>query len=510
MGIEVLEQESLWKSTRAWWFGLLLTLLFFLTHVVALDYGGCWTDEYHTYDAVRQDTAGLIHNRTAAGHMPTYFLLVRSVCALGGGITEKTMRLPSVFAGTAAFFVFFLLVRRYLKDTRVYLTALLLLLINPYFFWASRDARMYAFVVLAAILSTYMLLLDEEKPRRRYLIGYVIFFLLGYSIHRLTACMLLPHLGMILLRDKPNRKRWLWTGCGVIALLLLITVPLFQGVKMRAAQDGRPFEFSWPDPSVLLRRWGALATTDFSTFNDRDIPRNLKKNADFFGELGVIALLMLAFVRRRLLKNEDAAQSATDRYFWRSMALWIVLPSVTLVLARMNKEINSIAPRYFFMVQPALLILLAYGFWTTLNGHARWLPRVTRGVFIAGLCGALYVQALWKGPGLRESAQYAQTVYEEGDVVFSPVEAENIFSFYHLSAMKAVVVPSKKLSEEQFIDFIQQNTAPGHKAILFITEGTKADTYSQAMSKQHADIFERTSSADVTGSFRVDVFRLKP
>ncbi|HBF34809.1 TPA: hypothetical protein DDW35_09630, partial [Candidatus Sumerlaeota bacterium] len=413
-------------------------------------------------------------------------------------------------AGTAAFFTFFLIARRYLKDNRVFFTATFFLLANPYFFWASRDARMYAFVVLAAALSTYLLLLDEERPQRRYLVGYAVVLLLGYNIHRLTACMLVPHLGMVLMRDRENRKRWLWLGAGLIAALVLITIPLFHGMKVHSTQGGKAFQFAWPDPSVLLRRWSALATTSFSTFDDNRVSGKFRSVVGFLADVGTTALLMGAFLRRKMLKAESPSQTVSDRYFWRSLVLWMVLPGLLLVLAGIHKEVDALAPRYFFMAQPALLMILAYGFWISLRGRWQWAVWTLRGVLLLALCGAWYVQVHWRGPGLRESARYAQQVYEEGDVVFSPGGTETLFEFYHLSPMKGVMTPGKKMTQTEFVEFIRQNTTSGHKAILFIGEGSKAAVYSKNMRQEHAGIFEFVSNASMPGNMRVDVFRRKP
>lgn len=487
----------------------MLALLFFLTHVPVLNYSGCWADEYFTYNAIRHSIPELTKARIVSGHTPVYFILLHYFCGwTGRGITEITMRLPSVLAGTSAFFTFFLITRRYVKDRRVFLTALLLLLINPYFFWASRDARPYAFVVLLALLSTYILFLDKEKPQRRNLIGYAIIILLGYSIHRLVACMLLPHLCMVLMRDRQDRKRWLRLGLGLIVILALVNTVCFHGFQLRVTQTSKPVKFVWPTPSLLLHRWSALATTSFSPFDGYRAPAWVRPVFRYPAMFATAALLLFACLKHRLLRTEEALEPDTDQYFWRSLVWWILVPSLVLAMVCPRTSMTSLSPRYFFVMHPALLIILAYGFWTTLRGRWQYLVWGVRCVFIVTLCGTLWMQASWQGPGIRESVRYTKQIYEPGDVVFSTWGPQLAFKFYHLLPVTFVAMPAQKMKQEELLKFIDKNAKPGCKAILLV-EDKRMDTYSKTLQASSKNL-EYMYTMKTSGSYRVVVFRVKP
>ena len=131
-------------------FGLILTLLFFLFHLVGLTRHSFWIDELHTYGSSKLPIKELVENRFKAGHLPLYFLFIKYWCSVVG-YSEGMMRFPSVVFASLSFLAFFLLCKKFLKETHTFTVAILLFFFHPFVFWASQEARMYSILILITI-----------------------------------------------------------------------------------------------------------------------------------------------------------------------------------------------------------------------------------------------------------------------------------------------------------------------------------------------------------------------
>ena len=162
--------------------GLAITVLFFIVHLIGLTRHSFWIDELHTYGATRLSVKDLVENRFRAGHLPTYFLMIKGWCRLVG-YSEGTMRFPSVIFAAFSFFAFFLFCRRFVKDDRTFSIAILLFFFHPFLFWASQEARMYSLLIFICIISSFSLLYFLESRKFLPLVFYFVSVLFGLGLH---------------------------------------------------------------------------------------------------------------------------------------------------------------------------------------------------------------------------------------------------------------------------------------------------------------------------------------
>ena len=121
------------------------------------------------------------------------------------GYSETVARLPSAIAGILLVPVTYSLGRR-LASHRVGLIAALLVAINPYGLWYSRDARMYALLSLWCAVYLLCLLNLLRDPGRRWAIVLALVSCIGLYIHEYFIFALVGSIGYVLVtRFRSNR-----------------------------------------------------------------------------------------------------------------------------------------------------------------------------------------------------------------------------------------------------------------------------------------------------------------
>ena len=76
-----------WGRRDTWWL-LAATLAALGVRLFRLDYRGMWTDEFHTLHAILLPWRELIFERMRAGHLPTYFILMKLWSQWGGAANQ--------------------------------------------------------------------------------------------------------------------------------------------------------------------------------------------------------------------------------------------------------------------------------------------------------------------------------------------------------------------------------------------------------------------------------------
>ena len=121
------------------------------------------------------------------------------------GYSEAVARLPSAIAGILLVPVTYSLGRRLVSD-RVGLIAALLVAINPYGLWYSRDARMYALLSLWCAVYLLCLLNLLRDPGRRWAIVLALVSCIGLYIHEYFIFALVGSIGYVVVtRFQSNR-----------------------------------------------------------------------------------------------------------------------------------------------------------------------------------------------------------------------------------------------------------------------------------------------------------------
>jgi 4-amino-4-deoxy-L-arabinose transferase-like glycosyltransferase len=188
----------------------LIILIGFFIRIYQLDKHSFWLDEGLTAYVALLSPKGIITYTatTSFEHPPLYFLLAHFWQALIGVDNEWTWRFLSVFWGTLTIPTAYLLFKK-LMGWRVALLGILLLAFNPYYIGYARETRMYAFLGVVGILSTYLLIRTISDNSRWMTAGYIITVFIGVFTHYMFALLVIAHflfLGYSFLRDRHNKK----------------------------------------------------------------------------------------------------------------------------------------------------------------------------------------------------------------------------------------------------------------------------------------------------------------
>ena len=217
-----------------------------------LDRGGLWYDELIMARLTSGDLAGVWHD-IVIGRPPLYPLLAWAwEQALGSG--DVAIRSFSAVLGVLTVPAVFLAGRR-LFDARVGLIAAVLCAASPFQVYYSQEHRYYALLLLLGTLSIWCLLTAIDwpgtdrhratRPRPWAWRSYVVFSVLMFYTHPISACLLLS-MGLGVLATglagglrAGQLRQFLISQAVVLGLILpWLVVPLMQIVRHTEASGG--------------------------------------------------------------------------------------------------------------------------------------------------------------------------------------------------------------------------------------------------------------------------------
>ncbi|WP_018181998.1 glycosyltransferase family 39 protein [Kaistia granuli] len=283
---------------------IVFVLTFSLCLVIRLSTLGelaLWFDEVITADVARASWSGLVADRLANGHFPTYFALLKGLGLAGG--SEFALRLPSALLDSLAGALVALLALR-LSGRVGAIAAALLYAFYPALIQYGQEARPYALMlafVALAITGQIGLLTGRPKPGRQAILATIGTLGAALSIPAGIVPVALQHLALPACGFRnfaPALKRlwWrhiliTWTGIVVAAAFLLPAVQ---------AQAEKP---------VGLMKWqsrygyGQRAIEAFGETYGFVVPRDLDRflDAGWNGWLatGFLALMLAGFLANR-------------------------------------------------------------------------------------------------------------------------------------------------------------------------------------------------------------------
>ena len=164
------------------------------------------------------------------GNSPSHYALLWAWVQLFG-LSDLSIRMPSILFSTAIVGLLFLLVRRYLKSNSLALTVAGLAAVEPFFIAYSHMARNYCMTIFMALLGTWFFLriLDRraqgQQPIGLY-VGYGLSFALATLGHYLAATIFMGH-ALYLLVFNRNFKTYLGLGLSTVGGALALIVPWF-------------------------------------------------------------------------------------------------------------------------------------------------------------------------------------------------------------------------------------------------------------------------------------------
>jgi 4-amino-4-deoxy-L-arabinose transferase-like glycosyltransferase len=186
-----------------------------------------WVDEGYTAYLSRLTPVGYVQDvlHTVRNILPPLYFAVLHYWTSLAGMTEQTLRLPSVVAGVAAVPVLYALLVR-LFDVRVALLGAGVLTVSLFHLRYSQEARMYEFLALLSLLSLYLLVRLLDEGRGWQLVGLCLTDVAIVYTHHYGALMLVAEAGYVVTLalagdlDRRALRRWLVSRVAFAVLVL--------------------------------------------------------------------------------------------------------------------------------------------------------------------------------------------------------------------------------------------------------------------------------------------------
>ena len=360
------EQRAL--AQLAW---LLPTLLAAGLGLVRVGWPALWEDELATWGMaiLPWGQAWQVLHHTDATLGAYYGFMHVWVSVLGD--SDVVLRLPSVLA-TAAAAGLTARIGTKLATPRIGLLSGLVFAVLPATSRYGQEARPYALVVCAAVLSSLMLVRLLDRPGRRTLTAYALATALLGLLHAIALLLIAAHALVVLAVSPSLFRRWL--AAAGISILPALPV-LYLGSQQTA-------QVSW----IVTPTWNSLVA----------FPTTLIGTA--VGAGIVLALAMFAVSTRH-----PAVLYTT----------WVVVPMIGLFAV---SQVSALwVPRYLLFTTPALALLAG-----TALGRAR-LVRGVAGLLVLAAVGAAAQVAVREPDGhsqaTREAAALISARMKPGDAI---------------------------------------------------------------------------------------------
>jgi hypothetical protein len=330
-----------------WWVVILIVLAGFGLRAWQLGEASLWDDEAMSKLRAEAPLDQFLKRVQDSGNqMPLYFATLH----LFPTESEFWLRLPSLLAGTAGIaLVMFVTVRLYGND-RLALVAGTLLALNPYHIWLSRTARPYAQLFVFSLLASYffLVLLRGEQSRGNW-IGFVLSSMAAYLTHYFAAA--LPLVQYILLAFILRGKRrvfWSWVTAQVIAV-----IPTLIWIVALLRREVVGIGIDWIKRPIL-------ADPFFTVWN---LTLDYDGTTTWYAVLGLVAVF--AGLLPGLYYGFRKRQTDPVSFYW----FWLLVAPLSLTFALSLFARPLFVDRYFMVLLPALLVLIAYG-WMQLPRRA--------------------------------------------------------------------------------------------------------------------------------------------
>jgi mannosyltransferase len=391
---------------------LILVWLAFSARVLGLDFQSLWRDEV---DALRFSTRALPELlatfRQPGENGPLYFLALRPWLAANGR-SEFALRFPSVWAGTLAVPVIYILVKR-LTGRRPAFIAALLAATAPYLIWYGQEGKMYAALTLLVPLSLW---LTVEAAQRgswwRWLLLYFVTTLCFYT--HLLAVLIVPVQVLwilVLPACRQPARRWM-TAAIYLAVLFLPYSPMLRwqvGVWRAPFETGHPF--------VPLGDIFAVLAVAYS-----------RGVLPVKAPLTLLPAILALVVGIGLWAGQETTGNAGGRAdsdglpsrgdHWRvvaALAVWLFLPP--LAVYGVSLQMPVFTDRYLIWCMPAFLALASFG----IVALARvWRPlgaTLLAAVLVASLAGVWAQGSRQIKSDFRSAVRFVSARQRPGDLL---------------------------------------------------------------------------------------------
>lgn len=182
-----------------------------------------WFDEGYSIMLAQRPVGELISLTAVDAHPPLYYLLLKAWMAVFG-TSELALRISSVLCGGLAIVGAGFLIKE-LFSKRVALMALPFLVFAPFLLRYDYEIRMYAFVTLIGVTSTWVLVRAWQTKRVKWWILYGALVAAGMYTLYMSAVFWLAHIAWLLFMTRQQKERitrqpfWLaYAGAAIVFL----------------------------------------------------------------------------------------------------------------------------------------------------------------------------------------------------------------------------------------------------------------------------------------------------
>lgn len=387
-----------------------LVAVAFALRVWGLEFQSLWRDETDALFFATRPLARVLATFAIPGRNgPLYFLLLKGWRALAGE-TEFALRFPSVLASTAVLPLTWAVARR-LGCPRAGAWALPLLAFSPFLVWYAQDAKMYASVLFAVLLGTWLFLKALEERRPLVWVAYGLTVGASLYLHLLTFLAVGVHACWFLLEARARGvPRAAWVGAAALGAAALPVLAWGVPLVLSGYESGHVFY-----PLDAMARALLFA---------------------FVGGIGgmpglwaLIPSLFLALAGAALGLGDRAARGPT-----LCLLLWLVVP--VLVLFAISLRVPLFTERYLIWTVPAWCLLMGMGLERVATAARGVFPRVLAAALLAAVL-VLDLAPLWTQvhvpikSDFRSVAAYLGDRWEPGDLVlFQMPHARRTFQYY--------------------------------------------------------------------------------
>lgn len=331
--------------------GLLIAILVLgsIIRFYHIDFQSVWLDEIHTINEANPDVSlsELYQNIVNGEQMPPlYFYSVYFLFKIFG-YTTMVVRMYSAILGIVSLYAIYKLGKE-MMNKQIGLISSLLLCLNYFHLYYSQEARPYIFLLLFSILSFYSLVVFVKRPMRNTAILHGIFSALMINAHFFGLFALFAQylilLFFLIVAERENRKQFFISSIisGVITLVLFLpALNIFLKI------------------TEIKEFWIPAPTLDAYTI----IFKEFFGNSEFL--LSMIGIILLLYFIRLSKEKDFPIRYSTiveNKFIFSFIVLvsWIVIV-LLIPIIRSYMSVPMIINRYFIVILPAIILLIAIG-----------------------------------------------------------------------------------------------------------------------------------------------------
>jgi uncharacterized membrane protein len=407
--------------------------------VVRLDEQGFWFDELFGVYYARFPLAEMYRGIALEGtKLPLYYTLLHALMPTMA--VELLLRLLSAAFGLLCIPLLFVLVRRWLNAPLAWWSAVLLT-VNPFHFFFSREARPYTLLLCLSLVSLLAYTRLLMRRNRRWWVVYIIAHMTAY-ITNLFA-LFIPLIEFLYSAIHVKRTGRLLRGWVLANAIAVIPLALWYAYTYVQREGQLRLAATWFPLTTLPDLAYTFWNFTFGFLPPLDVPIALA--------LLFIAALVVAGVRHGY---------RFPRHRFSLLLLWL-LPVLLVWLIGLRRPLYG--DRYLIITLPVLLVLLSLGLLSTPHGLVR---RVVQAALVGAMlwgCWQIVDHPLNQREQWREAAQLLESIGTTTTPIYTAeLNAAVALSFYYRGA--AAIIPLPPADGEPF----REAASPGSRFWLVL------------------------------------------